>query len=111
MKSLLEGLLDDNIFNDIDNEVVGDWLKKNASGQYKSMSLKDGTLKVWGTLIIKKADTIPPLRISFLEGNLYIENTQIETLNGIFNPDMPTKSVAIFQLPDAQNCMISVHFL
>lgn len=91
MKSLLEGLLDDNIFNDIDNEVVGDWLKKNASGQYKSMSLKDGTLKVWGTLIIKKVDTIPPLRISFLEGNLYIENAQIETLNGIFNPGYANK--------------------
>ena len=91
MKSLLEGLLDDNIFNDIDSEVVGDWLKKHASGQYKTMQLKDGTLKVWGILIIKKADTIPPLRISFLEGNLYIENTQIETLNGIFNPGYANK--------------------
>lgn len=91
MKSLFEGLLDDNIFNDIDNEVVGDWLKKNATGQFKTMQLKDGTLKVWGTMIIKKVDTIPPLRISFLEGSIYIENAQIENLDGIFNPGYANK--------------------
>lgn len=106
MKSLLEGLLDDNIFNDIDNEVVGDWLKKNASGQYKTMQLKDGTIKVWGTMIIKKAQTIPPLRISFLEGNLYIENAQIETLDGIFNPGYANKirgNISITGCPKLHN--------
>ena len=91
MKALFEGLLDDNIFNDIDNQVVGDWLKDHASGQYKTMQLKDGTLKVWGTLIIKKAQSIPPLRISFLEGNLYIEHSDIETLTGLFNPGYANK--------------------
>lgn len=91
MKSLYEGLLDDNIFNDVDNAIVSDWLKANCKGKYKTMQLKDGTLKVWGTMIIKGAVTIPTIRISFLEGALYIEDCQIVSLDGVFNPGYSNK--------------------
>ena len=91
MKSLYEGLLDDNIFNDVDNAIVSDCLKANCKGKYKTMQLKDGTLKVWGTMIIKGAVTIPTIRISFLEGALYIEDCQIVSLDGVFNPGYSNK--------------------
>lgn len=91
MKSLYEGLLDDNIFNDVDNAIVSDWLKANCKGKYKTMQLKDGTLKVWGTMIIKGAVTIPTIRISFLEGILHIEDCQITSLDGLFNPGYSNK--------------------
>lgn len=87
MIDLYEGLLDGGIFNDIEKTVVTDWLKQNAQGNYKTMLLKNGTLKIWGRLILN-SDNIPPLRISFLEGNLYIENSNLTSLEGLFD-DLP----------------------
>lgn len=84
MKTLYEGLLDDNIFNDIDKAIATDWLKANVKSQYKIMQLKTGELKVWGKLIIKDIDEIGWLNIASLEGDLYIENCGIIDLNRIF---------------------------
>lgn len=65
---------------------VDDWLKEYASGKYKTMKLKNGTRKVWGTLIIKNfhEDHFPALNISRLEGSMYIENCSAEDLTGLF---------------------------
>lgn len=67
------------------------------------MQLKDGTLKVWGTMIIKGTATIPAIRISFLEGVLYIEDCQITSLDGLFNPGYSNRIKAISILLDVQN--------
>ena len=50
------------------------------------MKLKNGTRKVWGTLIIKNfhEDQFPALNISRLEGSMYIENCAAEDLTGLF---------------------------
>lgn len=52
---LQEGILDDmdDILDNVEAGAVDDWLKEYASGKYKTMKLKNGTRKVWGTLIIK----------------------------------------------------------
>lgn len=84
MKSLYEGLLDDNIFNDIDKAIAVDWLKDNVKSEYKVKQLKTGELKVWGKLVIKGVDEIGWLNISQLDGDLYIENCGIIDLNRIF---------------------------
>lgn len=84
MKNLLESLLDDNIFNDIDNAMINGWLEKHTTGKFKVMGLKNGTYKINGNITINKADNIPPLNISSLNGSLYIENSNIENLNGLF---------------------------
>ncbi len=89
MKSLYEGLLDDNLFGDIETSMVDSWLKANCKSKYKIMRLKNGSYKIWGQLVINGADSIPPLNISYLEGNLYIENSNIEGLDGMFT-DMAT---------------------
>ena len=91
MKSLYEGLLDDNIFNDIDKAIAVDWLKANVKSQYKVMQLKSGELKVWGKLIIKDVDEIGWLNIASLEGDLYIENCGIIDLNRVFSEHAKVK--------------------
>ena len=85
MKSLYEGLLDDNIFNDIDRTIATEWLKANVKSEYKVKQLKTGELKVWGKLVIKDVDEIGWLNIRLLEGDLYIENCGIIDLNRIFS--------------------------
>lgn len=84
MKSLIEGLLDDNIFNDIDKAIATDWLQANVKSQYKVKQLKTGELKVWGKLVIKKVNDISMLNISQLDGDLYIENCDVTSLNSVF---------------------------
>ena len=84
MKTLLESLLDDNIFNDIDKAITIDWLKTNVKSDYKVKLLKTGELKVWGKLVIKDVDEFGWLNIARLEGDLYIEDCDIVNLNGIF---------------------------
>ena len=92
MKSLAlklqEGILDDmdDILDNVEAGAVDDWLKEYASGKYKTMKLKNGTRKVWGTLIIKNfhEDQFPALNISRLEGSMYIENCSAEDLTGLF---------------------------
>lgn len=85
MKTLFEGLLDDDIFNDIDNAIATEWLKNNVKSQYKVMQLKTGELKVWGKLVIKNVDEMGWLNISLLDGDLYIENCGITDLSKIFS--------------------------
>ena len=85
MKSLYEGLLDGNIFNDIDKAIAVEWLKANVKSQYKVIQLKNGELKVWGKLVIKDVDEIGWLNIRLLEGDLYIENCGIIDLNRVFS--------------------------
>lgn len=70
-----EGLLDiDQTDKELTAEIRTEWLKQNGTGQFKVMALKDGTMKVWGKVIIKTTDdSLPPLKISYLEGNIYIE--------------------------------------
>lgn len=85
MKSLHEGLMDiDDISANIEKGIIGDWLKNNIQSKYKYIKLKNGTLKVWGDLVIKKVAAIAPLNISKLEGNIYIEDCGITSLEGIF---------------------------
>lgn len=85
---LQEGILDDmdDILDNVEAGAVDDWLKEYASGKYKTMKLKNGTRKVWGTLIIKNfhEDHFPALNISRLEGSMYIENCTAEDLTGLF---------------------------
>lgn len=85
MKTLFEGLLDDDIFNDIDKAIATEWLKANVKSQYKVMQLKTGELKIWGKLVIKNVDEIGWLNISLLDGDLYIENCRITDLSKIFS--------------------------
>lgn len=49
------------------------------------MKLKNGTRKVWSTLIIKnfREDHFPALNISRLEGSMYIENCSVGDLTGL----------------------------
>lgn len=84
--TLQEGLLDDNFDQELDQKMIADWLKENCKGAFKTMTLKSGELKVWGKLVISTKNNIPNLNISFLDGDLYIENCpDITDLNGIFN--------------------------
>lgn len=89
MKSLIEGLLDDNIFNDVEGAIATDWLKDNVKSKYKVMQLKTGELKVWGKLVIKKVDQFGYLNISLLDGDLYIENCNVTSLDNIFSTNHP----------------------
>lgn len=84
MKSLYEGLLDNNLFNDIDKTISTEWLKQNVKSQYKLIQLKNGQLKIWGKLVIKGVDQIGWLNINTLEGDLYVENCGIVDLSNIF---------------------------
>lgn len=84
MKSLYESLLDDGVFSDIETTIISDWMDTYCSGGYKTKTLKDGSLKISGTLIIKNAKDIPPIRISEINGTMSIENCGMKSLADIF---------------------------
>lgn len=84
MKSLYEGLLDGDIFDNIDSTLATDWLKDNVKSQYKVTQLKTGELKIRGKLIIDGVAEIGWLNIVSLKGDLYIENCDIVDLDRIF---------------------------
>lgn len=93
MKSLAhklqEGILDDmdDIIDNVEVAAVDDWLKAYVTGKYKTMKLKNGTYKVWGTMVIKNYDEehFPAINISRLEGSMYIENCSVKDLSGLFD--------------------------
>ena len=91
MKTLLESLLDDAdvLLNQLYQSFAKDWIDKYTNGKNKIMYLKNGTLKLSsGKLIIKnfKESKFPPfLKFSSVKGNIYIENCDIENLEGLFD--------------------------
>lgn len=85
MKGLYESLLGDDIFNNIEDVVSKDWMQQHCTGSYKSQTLKNGKVKIRGTLVIKDADYIPSLNITSLDGKLYIEHCKVGNLDGLFD--------------------------
>lgn len=87
---LKESLLDDDLESAVDGQMLGEWMKENLSGQYKVTSLKDGTLKFRGEVIIKNynGEAFPDnFVISFMQGDFKIEKCpNLKNIRGLFKP-------------------------
>lgn len=107
MKTLYESLLDaDSIDNNIEQAVIGEWLKKCCKDIPKLMPLKNGDLKVSGDLKLKgcKDTKIPELRITHVRGSVYIDDCDFESLSGMFGHMAKiTGSLYITNCPNLKN--------
>ena len=87
---LKESLLDDDLESAVDNQMLGEWMKENLSGQYKVTLLKDGTLKFRGEVMIKNynGEAFPSnFVISFMQGDFKIEKCpNLKNIHGLFKP-------------------------
>ena len=87
---LKESLLDDDLESTVDNQMLGEWMKENLSGKYKVTSLKDGTLKFRGEVMIKNynGEAFPDnFVISFMQGDFKIEKCpNLKNIHGLFKP-------------------------
>ena len=87
---LKESLPDDDLESTVDNQMLGEWMKENLSGKYKVTSLKDGTLKFRGEVMIKNynGEAFPSnFVISFMQGDFKIEKCpNLKNIHGLFKP-------------------------
>jgi hypothetical protein len=85
MRTLVEGLFDDDFGETFDRELLENWLKENAEGTFKSQYLaKKRYTKIWGDVVIRNVAAIPPINVGEINGSVHIVNCGITSLAGIF---------------------------
>lgn len=110
-KYLNEGILDiDALDAFTDKTMVKKWAEQNVRGKYTLRMLKNGTYKVYGTLILRNydGDHFGGLVIDSLEGSLYVEDCpNIKSLDGLFARqswgDVKTKVTGDIKISNCKN--------
>ena len=88
MKNLYESLLDDfeKLEKSQDSDITKQWIADNLKGKYKTVTLKNGQLKIWGDVVLKDyKDDFIPIKIAFMQGDFKIEKCpNLTSIDGLF---------------------------